>query len=223
MSDEPYYTSARYRMVEEQIANRDVYDMRVLDAMRTIPRHRFVPVEQQAYAYSDGPLPIGLSQTISQPYIVALMTQLLNLSGKGKVLEIGTGSGYQAAVLACLAVEVHTIERHSQLAERAAALLVELNLMNVTVHVGDGSNGWVEQAPYEAILVSAAAPNVPQPLLEQLVEGGRLVIPVGGRGTQYLERWMRRGAQYDHEQIAPVAFVPLLGQHGWEERELDWL
>ena len=221
------YTSARYRMVDEQIAKRDIYDMRVLEAMRKIPRHRFVPVEQQAYAYSDAPLPIGLSQTISQPYIVALMTQLLNLSGKGKVLEIGTGSGYQAAILACLAIEVHTIERHSQLAERAASLLVELNLLNVTVHLGDGSNGWPDQAPYEAILVSAAAPRVPQPLLDQLQEGGRLILPVGGRGMQYLECWHRKGSgtgdatQFDHEQIAAVAFVPLLGQHGWDERDWD--
>jgi protein-L-isoaspartate(D-aspartate) O-methyltransferase len=224
---EDHYTSARNRMVEEQLANRDIYDKNVLEAMRKIPRHRFVPFEQQSYAYSDTPLPIGLDQTISQPYIVALMTQLLNLSGKGKVLEIGTGSGYQAAILACLASEVHTIERHAQLAERAASLLAELNLTNVTVHLGDGSNGWVEQAPYEAILVSAAAPRVPQPLLDQLQEGGRLVLPVGGRGMQYLERWQRKGsgkgspAQFDHEQIAAVAFVPLLGQHGWEEQDWD--
>jgi protein-L-isoaspartate(D-aspartate) O-methyltransferase len=221
------YTSARYRMVEEQLANRDIYDKRVLEAMRKIPRHRFVPLEQQAFSYSDAPLPIGLSQTISQPYIVALMTQLLNLSGKGKVLEIGTGSGYQAAILACLGSEVHTIERHSQLAERAAALLAELNLLNVTVHVGDGSIGWAEHAPYEAILVSAGAPRVPQPLLDQLQEGGWLVLPVGGRDMQYLERWQRTTgglgapAHFDKEQIAAVAFVPLLGQYGWEEKDWD--
>jgi protein-L-isoaspartate(D-aspartate) O-methyltransferase len=222
MPDDPSLTRARLRMVEDQLSSRDIWDGQVLEVMRTVPRHRFVPLEHLEYAYHDGPLPIGEGQTISQPYIVALMTQLLNLSGKGKVLEIGTGSGYQTAILSYLAREVYSIERFKSLAERATAILGELGLTNVRIHIGDGSNGWPEAAPYEAIIVTAAAPRVPPPLLEQLMEGGRLVLPVGGRGGQFLERWIRRGNKHEHEQIAPVAFVPLIGALGWDEEKWEW-
>lgn len=221
MEDEHFFTFQRQHMVAEQLANRDIYDQRVLAAMGSVPRHLFVPAEHRHLAYADGPLPIGRGQTISQPYIVALMTQLLELRGDEKVLEIGTGSGYQAAVLAQLAKEIHTIERHEALARRAAKMLARLEITNVFVHAGDGSLGWPEAAPYEGIVVTAAAPRVPQPLLDQLAEGGRLTLPVGSRGGQNLERWVRQGENYQRELIAPVAFVPLLGQFGWQTDQWD--
>jgi len=217
MTDEDYYASERNNMVETQIASRGVRDLRVLEAMRMVPRHSFIQPEYHYLAYTDGPLPIGSGQTISQPYIVALMTELLELKGAEKVLEVGTGSGYQAAILACLASEVHTIERRANLADYAIKILEELGVKNVTVHVGDGTLGYPEQAPYEAIMVTAGAPSVPKSLLNQLEEGGRLVIPVGGRGGQYLERWHRQGKDYKHENIIPVAFVPLIGEMGWRD------
>lgn len=223
MDEEARYTAERQRMVEEQLKGRDISNARVLSAMLNVPRHRFVPEEYRHLAYADCPLPIGQNQTISQPYIVALMTQMLELQGSEKVLEIGTGSGYQAAVLAILAREVHTIERHRQLAEQAQKVLDELNLRNVHVHVGDGSQGWPTSAPYDAIIATAAAPRVPPPLLEQLADGGRLVLPVGTRGGQFLELWRRLGDRYDSELGVPVAFVPMLGVHGWEEERWDWL
>jgi protein-L-isoaspartate(D-aspartate) O-methyltransferase len=166
-------------------------------------------------AYSDGPLPIGDGQTISQPYIVALMSEQLALQGDENVLEVGTGTGYQAAVLGCLARQVHTIERHAGLAERARQVLAELGMENVRVHTGDGSLGLPDLAPFQAILVAAAAPKVPQPLLDQLVDGGRLVLPVGGQFRQSLERWQKKSGRFQHETILPVAFVPLRGEHGW--------
>jgi protein-L-isoaspartate(D-aspartate) O-methyltransferase len=220
MSEEAFFSAARLRMVDEQLLERDIQDPRVLDAMRTVPRHSFVPIEHRHLAYADGPLPIGRGQTISQPYIVALMTQLLELKGSETVLEIGTGSGYQAAVLAYLAKEVHTIEQFADLARFAARILDDLGMRNVYVHVGDGSGGLVEFAPYAAVMVTAAAPDVPQPLLEQLAENGRLVIPVGSRGGQILELWQRRGSEYDRETITPVAFVPLRGQYGWDREDV---
>jgi protein-L-isoaspartate(D-aspartate) O-methyltransferase len=204
-------------MVREQIMARGIDDPRVLEAMRQVPRHCFVPPEYAAMAYSDGPLPIGQGQTISQPYIVALMSAMMELQGDETVLEIGTGSGYQAAVLAQLAKTVHTIERHAALAEQARQVLQELGLRNVVVHVGDGTLGLAQYAPYQAIMVTAASPAVPPPLLAQLVDGGRLVIPVGGHGSQILERWSRQGAVYNEEKILPVAFVPLRGAHGWKD------
>jgi protein-L-isoaspartate(D-aspartate) O-methyltransferase len=203
--------------VRQQLAARGIHDPRVLDAMRQTPRHRFVPREELAYAYADGPLPIGDGQTISQPYIVALMTQMLKLHGDETVLEIGTGSGYQAAVLARLARQVYTIERQASLAENARQVLQSLALTNVEITIGDGSLGLPQYAPYLAILVTAAAPEVPQPLLDQLAEGGRLVLPVGGRGMQFLEYWERHGQDYKHETGIPVAFVPLRGEYGWKE------
>lgn len=204
-------------MVAEQLMERDIRDQRVLEAMKTVPRQLFVPPEHRHLAYADGPLPIGGGQTISQPYIVALMTQMLRLVGDENVLEIGTGSGYQAAILAHLAREVHTIERHARLAENAASTLKELGLVNVHVHVGDGSQGLPEFSPYQAILVTAAAPEAPQSMLDQLDDGGRLVIPVGGQTGQYLQRWQRHDAGFKQEVLVPVAFVPLRGQSGWKE------
>lgn len=204
-------------MVKNQLRRRDIRDPQVLEAMVKVPRHRFVSDDYQNMAYSDGPLPIGCGQTISQPYIVALMTQLLELKGGAKVLEVGTGSGYQAAVLAHLAHEVHTIERHEELALEAVERLEELGLTNVEVHIGDGSQGLVEFAPYDGILVTAAAPSLPQALKEQLKTGGRIVIPVGGRGGQFLECWTRKEDDYECRNVIPVAFVPLLGRYGWDE------
>ncbi len=217
MEAEAYYTSLRHRMVEEQLFGRDIRDPRVLEAMRTIPRHRFVPERQRHLAYSDGPLVIGQNQTISQPYIVALMTELLALKGGEMVLEVGTGSGYQAAILGLLAREVHTIERHAELSERAQRVLAELRLANVHVHTGDGSVGLAAYAPYQAVVVTAAAPKVPQPLFDQLGDGGRLVLPVGSLGGQVLECWERSEDQFDRRVITAVAFVPLRGAYGWEE------
>jgi protein-L-isoaspartate(D-aspartate) O-methyltransferase len=217
MDEEKSYSAEREAMVKNQILGRGVRDGRVLDAMRFVPRHRFVQPEHRSFAYADGPLPIGQGQTISQPYIVALMTELLQLTGDKKVLEIGTGSGYQAAVLACLARQVYSVERHTELAHSAATLLGELGYANVIVHVGDGSLGLLDLSPFDAIIVTAAAPRVPQALLDQLGLRGRLVIPVGTRGAQYLELWERQGEIFNCKTILPVAFVPLVGRFGWRE------
>lgn len=213
------FADQRARMVSSQIERRGMNNMRVLQAMRDIPRHQFVPPELQEHAYSDFPLPIGYDQTISQPYIVALMTSLLNLKGDEKVLEVGTGSGYQAAILSRLADEVHTVELIPQLAEQAAVTLSELGCSNVQVHVSDGSMGWEPGAPYDAILVTASAPAVPHPLLDQLSREGRLVLPVGFRGSQNLELWTCEHGVWQPESILPVAFVPLRGKYGWKEDE----
>jgi protein-L-isoaspartate(D-aspartate) O-methyltransferase len=217
MEDEAYYANLRSRMVTDQIISRGIHDERVLEALRRVPRHWFVPEEYINVAYTDGPLPIGNGQTISQPYIVALMTELMELEGGENVLEVGTGSGYQAALLGNLARQVHTIERHEALAEKAEKILMKLGLTNVVVHVGDGSLGLPKYAPYEAIMVTAAAPRVPQPLFDQLVEGGWLVLPEGSTGGQMLNRWRMQEGEYHQEHITPVAFVPLRGQHGWKE------
>jgi protein-L-isoaspartate(D-aspartate) O-methyltransferase len=222
MNDKMNYSSECERMLQEQLISRDIYDQGVLQAMKKVPRHHFVLPEHRYLAYTDGPLPIGHGQTISQPYIVALMTQLLQLDEDSTVLEIGTGSGYQAAILAHIAGEVHTIERDKDLARHAKATLKKMGIQNVTVHVGDGSKGWPENAPYDGIIVTAASPKVPKPLLEQLKDGGRLVLPVGSRGNQFLELWMRQGVKYSHEQVAPVAFVPLFGEYGWKDDQWDW-
>lgn len=216
MNEMDPYERERLRMVEEQIARRGLRDPRLLAALRTVPRHRFVPPDELDWAYSDGPLPIGHGQTISQPYIVALMTDMLHLTPAARALEVGTGSGYQAAILGKMAGEVHTIEVIPELARRAETVLGELGFANVHVHVGDGSLGWPEAAPYDGILVAAAAPDVPPPLLDQLAEGGRLVLPVGSRGFQELQVWERRGGKIYSERGIPVAFVPLRGEHGWK-------
>jgi protein-L-isoaspartate(D-aspartate) O-methyltransferase len=206
----------RQRMVDHQIALRGIRDARVLEVFRTIPRHKFVPDDYQADAYDDCPLPIGFGQTISQPYIVALMTSSLQLKGTEKVLEIGTGSGYQAAILAELSGEVHTVEFIPELAQRTEALLAPY--ANVHCHLGDGSLGWLDAAPYDGILVTASAPQTPRALLEQLADGGRLVIPVGGRSFQKLELWEKQGESYRTEGIINVAFVPLRGEQGWDRK-----
>ena len=212
---EEEYSQERKRMVVEQIASRGLRDPRLLAVMEAVPRHRFVPSDHLNWAYADGPLPIGFGQTISQPYIVAFMTDALHLIGSERVLEVGTGSGYQAAILGQMAAEVHTVEFIPELAAQAERVLQELGFTNVHVHSGDGSLGWPEAAPYASILVAAAAPRLPQPLMDQLAEGGRIILPVGSRGFQQLEIWERRGKKFKHEASIPVAFVPLRGEHGW--------
>lgn len=214
MEDE--YQIARKRMVDEQIAARGVRDPRLLAVMGSVPRHLFVPADDLAWAYADGPLPIGHGQTISQPYIVALMTELLQIESTDRVLEVGTGCGYQAVVLGHLATQVHTVEVIPELAAQAGRILSEMGYKNIFVHSGDGSMGWPEAAPYNGILVAASAPSVPKPLLDQLTEGGRLVIPVGSRGFQHLEVWERKGEIFKHQDNISVAFVPLRGEHGWK-------
>jgi protein-L-isoaspartate(D-aspartate) O-methyltransferase len=204
----------RAAMVERQIASRDVDAQPVLAAMRSVPRHRFVPGVPLRDAYADRPLPIGSGQTISQPYVVALMTQQLELGADDRVLEVGTGCGYAAAVLSEVAAEVWTIERHPELAHRAHDLLAELGYDNVHVRVGDGTTGYPDAAPYDAIIAAAAGPRVPDALLEQLVDGGRLVMPVGGPGGQHLVRVRKRGATHEVEQLGGVRFVPLIGEDG---------
>jgi len=218
---EPDFSSLRESMVRWQIERRGILTPRVLEAFRRLPRHQFLREEDWPSAYEDRPLPIGLGQTISQPYIVALMTDLLQLHGGENVLEVGTGSGYQAGILGLLAGQVHTVERHAALAERASQILSRLQLNNVTVHCADGSSGWPEAAPYQGILVTAAAPCAPKPLLEQLAEDGRLVLPVGSPGFQVLQIWQHEGGDWTYEDDLPVAFVPLRGQYGWKEEECE--
>jgi protein-L-isoaspartate(D-aspartate) O-methyltransferase len=202
----------RRRMVEEQIRARGVRDARVLRALSTVERHHFVPEPLRAQAYADRPLPIGGGQTISQPYIVALMTELARVDPSDRVLEIGTGSGYQAAVLAELAGEVFTIEILPELAQRAARLLAELGYDNVRVEAADGYRGWPAAAPFDAIVVTAAPARVPPPLLDQLAIGGRLVIPVGAGDEQVLEVWERTPRGLRSHREAPVRFVPMTGE-----------
>lgn len=204
----------RKSMVERQLCARGVSDVHVLAAFESIPRHLFVPEESRPWAYKDCPHLIGFGQTISQPYIVAYMTQLLQLTGIERVLEVGTGSGYQAAILAKLAREVHTVELIPALAERAARTLTDLGLTNVFIHIADGSQGWTESAPYNAIIVTAAPPRVPKSLLKQLANHGRMVLPVGESGFQELELWQRDDESFSHETLLSVAFVPLRGKEG---------
>jgi len=206
-------------MVENQIAGRGITDKRVLEAMREVPRHEFVTDHLKEEAYADHPLPIGGGQTISQPYIVALMTEHLRLRGNENVLEIGTGSGYQAAVLSELAGVIHTIELRPELAERAENTFREMGINNVHVHVGDGTLGWEDEAPYDGVIATAAAPKVPDAFFEQLKVGGRIVIPVGARWRQVLEVWTKTDAGMEKEEILPVAFVPLLGENGWQDSD----
>ncbi len=202
----------RQAMVETQIAAREVRDPRVLAAMRAVPRHEFVPGEVRAHAYADSPLPIGHGQTISQPYIVAFMTEQLALKPTQRVLEIGTGSGYQAAVLAKLVAEVFTIEIVEPLAKRAAADLARLGFKNVQVRAGDGYQGWPEAAPFDAIIVTCAPDHVPEPLVRQLKEGGRMIIPVGEFGAQELYVLEKRAGKIEQRAVLPVRFVPMTGK-----------
>jgi protein-L-isoaspartate(D-aspartate) O-methyltransferase len=204
----------RARMAED-LARMGIADARVLAALARVPRHRFVPEAALPFAYADGPLSIGHGQTISQPYMVAAMTEALSLAGGERVLEVGTGSGYQCAVLAELAGRVVTIERVPELSARAGAVLRDLGYDNVTLLVGDGTLGVPEAAPYDAIVVTAGAPAAPAPLLAQLAEGGRLVIPEGGHGIQTLTRYTREGGRTRSEALMQCMFVPLIGTHGW--------
>jgi protein-L-isoaspartate(D-aspartate) O-methyltransferase len=203
------YEPKRLEMVERQIAGRGVKDPRVLEAMRTIPRHLFVPEAEMPHAYEDRPLPIGSGQTISQPYIVAFMTEQLHLTGNETVLEIGTGSGYQTAVLARVAKKVYTIEIRKELADEAAERLKRLGITNAEVKTGDGYMGWPEHAPFDGILVTAAPERIPPPLLEQLASPGRMVIPVGAF-YQELKVIKREGAGYTEKSVLPVRFVPFV-------------
>jgi protein-L-isoaspartate(D-aspartate) O-methyltransferase len=208
-SDE--YQAAREQMVREQIEARGIRDARVLAALRKVPRHLFVPPEEQHEAYFDFPLAIGYGQTISQPYVVAFMTEALELKPRDRVLEIGTGSGYQAAILAELVPEVYSIEIVEPLAREAEARLRCLGYSNVHVRAGDGYRGWPEAAPFDAIIVTAAPDHIPQPLVDQLREGGRMVLPVG-RWDQELVRLRRKGAAILRESLLPVRFVPMTGE-----------
>jgi protein-L-isoaspartate(D-aspartate) O-methyltransferase len=202
-------------MVADQLETRGITDRRVLAAMGEVPRHLFVESALADRAYEDRALPIGERQTISQPYMVGLMTQALELTGGERVLEIGTGSGYQAAVLAHLASRVYSVERIKPLADRARELLDRLKLFNVVIKVFDGTFGWLEEAPFDAIIVTAAAPAVPQPLIDQLKEGGRLVAPVGDRLDQRLVKLVKRSSGSRTTVLTDCTFVPLIGAHGW--------
>lgn len=211
------YTVKRQRMVAEQIRTRGIRNERLLAVMREIPRHRFVPSHLASRAYDDGPLPIGDGQTISQPYIVAEMTAALRLAGTEKVLEIGTGSGYQTAVLCRLAKEVVTVERISTLQASAEITLLELGVDNVRFRTGDGSMGIPDEAPFDRIIVTAAAPGVPAPLFEQLTEGGIIVIPIGGRWEQDLVRVTKKSGKELKDFLGGCRFVPLIGKYGFPD------
>ena len=217
------FKTLRQQMVQYQLAARGLTDERVLNALAVVPREAFVPEDLAPYAYEDRPLPIEASQTISQPYIVGLMTAALELRSDDRILEIGTGSGYAAAVLAEICAEVYTVERHWQLAESARERLAALGYDNVHVKQGDGTLGWPEHAPYDGIIVAAGAPRVPEPLTEQLAIGGRLVIPVGPTlETQELLRVRRTGENsFEQDDLGAVRFVPLIGEAGWREKEDD--
>jgi len=219
LSDDPYL-QLRAEMVEKQIRKRGVKDARVLSAMAAVPRHEFVPEQYKKAAYSDEPLGIGEGQTISQPYIVAAMTEALGLRGTEKTLDIGTGCGYQAAILSVLCKEVFSIEYRPELARSAAERLQHLGFTNVHVHCGDGSLGLKEFVPYDAILVAAAAPRIPEPLREQLSEGGRLIVPVGAGDHQHLVLVTRDGDEYRTERREGCRFVPLFGRYGWQDCEI---
>ncbi len=211
------YRQARQRMVARQLRARDIRSEPILSAFESVPRHRFVDAALAGEAYSDRALPIGHGQTISQPYMVAVMTELLAPEQGQRVLEIGTGSGYQAAILSKLVRSVFTIERIAALAERAQAALADLKITNVLQLVSDGSVGWKAYAPYDGIMVTAGAPRVPYPLVRQLTDGGRLVVPTGSRHSQKLTVLVRVGDAYEQEQCVPCTFVPLVGEEGWDE------
>ena len=212
----------REAMVHDQVAARGVTDIRVLDAMHMVPRERFVPNELVEYAYEDAPLPIEAGQTISQPYIVALMLEAAEIQPDDHILEIGAGSGYAAAVMSRIARSVHAIDRHEQLADPARERMAALGYDNVVICAGDGTRGWPENAPFDVILVAASAPVMPKPLGEQLAIGGRLVIPVGDAEEQRLIRVTRTGDDhYIEEDLGAVRFVPLIGEHGWRAERDD--
>lgn len=205
----------RDRMVEEQLIPRGIHDPKTLEALRRVPRHLFVEDALQNQAYNDFPLPIGNGQTISQPYIVALMTQALGLQGDERILEIGTGSGYQAAILSLICEKVYTVERIDSLLVKARKIFDQLHYLNILTKLDDGTNGWPEYGPYDAIIVTAGGPKVPEPLLDQLADPGILVIPVGDRGMQNLQLVTKKEGTITEKTIEYVRFVNLIGSHGW--------
>ena len=211
------YHMARERMVKTQLIPRGINDKRVLEVMGKIPRDRFTEEALKGEAYNDHPLPIGHKQTISQPYIVALMTEALELTGKERVLEIGTGSGYQTAILAELSEKVYTVERIKSLLVKSRNILAELGYNNILFKAFDGTLGWKEYEPYDAIIVTAGAPNIPQPLLDQLAEGGRLIIPVGNRFGQELIKMTKKRGKYIQKNLGGCRFVDLIGVYGWKD------
>jgi len=211
------YHLARKKMVKRQLIPRGIKDPRVLEAMGKVPRDRFVEEALVGEAYNDHPLPIGHQQTISQPYIVALMTEALALKGDEKVLEIGTGSGYQTAILAELSYKVYTVERIRALMVEARSILAQLNYNNILFKAFDGTLGWKEYEPYDAIIVTAGSPKLPQPLLDQLAEGGRLIIPTGDKSSQELIKVTKRKGTYIQKNLGGCRFVNLIGVHGWNE------
>lgn len=214
-------TSERRRMVECHLKGRGIRDERVLRAFDSVPRERFISPDMLHQAYDDHPIPIGHGQTISQPYMVALMTQMLLLSGRERVLEIGTGSGYQTAILAELAREVYSVERIALLSEGADETLRDLGYANIRLRVGDGTMGWPEEAPFDRVLVTAGAPKVPAPLTDQLAEGGRLVVPVGDSYSQMIVLVEKKGGKLSEQRSTACVFVRLIGREGWPENEVE--
>ncbi len=212
------FDNMRNRMVEEQLIGRGISDKKVIAAFRKVPRHEFITEEFLESAYSDYPLPIGNKQTISQPYMVALMTECLGLEGDEKVLEIGTGSGYQTAILAELSREVYSVERFQELTDSARKIMDKLGYKNCTIKTGDGTLGWEEHAPYNGIIVTAGAPGIPESLIKQLSDGGKLVIPIGSGFGQALTVVEKRGNFFDSKEVCGCVFVPLVGREGWPER-----
>lgn len=212
----PDFTKARSRMVDEQLLPRSIHDPKTLEAMRKVPRHLFVEEAMKNQAYGDFPLPIGMGQTISQPFIVALMTQALDLQGHESVLEIGTGSGYQAAILSQICAKVYTVERIDSLLVQARKVFDSLHYLNILTKLDDGTHGWPEYGPYDAIIVTAGGPKVPEPLLGQLADPGTLVIPVGDRGVQDLRKITKKDGEITEKTIELVRFVSLIGDHGWK-------
>lgn len=209
-SEDDKYSGQRKTMVEKQIKNRGISNKKVLDAMMNVPRHKFVPEEYKRYSYDDRPLPIGYNQTISQPYIVAYMTEILNPDLSKKILEIGTGSGYQAAILSLLYKDVYTIEIIEALGEKATKAFHEAGYKNIKVKIGDGYKGWIENSPYDAIIVTCAPTDIPQPLVEQLAEGGKMIIPVGEYSDQVLFLLEKRNGKIHKTKTLPVVFVPMV-------------
>jgi protein-L-isoaspartate(D-aspartate) O-methyltransferase len=210
------YQTARSRMVQEQLIPRGIHDPATLAAMKEVPRHLFVEDALRGQAYGDHPLPIGMGQTISQPFIVALMTQALQLKGHENVLEIGTGSGYQAAILAKVCAKVYTVERLDSLLVRARKVFDQLHYLNILSKLDDGTIGWPEYSPYDAIIVTAGGPKIPEPLLEQLADPGTLIIPVGDKSFQELQMVVKQEGKYTKTTVESVRFVSLIGQHGWK-------
>ncbi len=221
MFNEEQYKMLRENMLSVQIKARGINGKEVLTALRKIPRHLFIPEQQREYAYEDFPLPIGESQTISQPYMVALMTQALNLKKHEKVLEIGTGSGYQSAVLSRIAKEVYTVEKIESLGLKSEKIFKELGHKNIKVKIGDGTEGWSEHAPYDGIIVTAGSPQMPKPLIEQLSENGRIVIPIGNSFSQDLIVARKTKGELTQRTICGCMFVPLIGKYGWDNNKLN--